>query len=328
MRVDGRWLDAAIGVVLVGLVLVGGLRWIDTTARPIVIAQTAGPFVVVGLGLLFAATMLVRRWWTLLPVGVVLSVALVQAVPAFLAGSHPGARRAMTVMSSNLDYGQANAEQVMAAVRARAADILVLIEATPDAVRTLKAAGLDGVMPHHAGAARAGAVTGTLVYSRYPMRAVTRGDDVATEGTPSAQPEMTLDVLGTPVRLKAVHVMPPLDGDTKQWRAGLSHLAQWKGQQTSERLVLVGDFNAGFGHPGFRAVAGGLIDAQRANGGGWVRTWPFVGHRMPPYVGLDHVLSRGLVLMDAGQEAIHGTDHASVWGAYALTAEPATPSAD
>ncbi|MDN5789768.1 MAG: endonuclease/exonuclease/phosphatase family protein [Micrococcales bacterium] len=322
MRVNARWLDAAIGAVLVVLVLVGAARWIDTTARPIVIAQTGGPFVVVGLGLLFAVTVLLRRWWMLAPVAVVLSVALTQAVPTFLASTHPEAQRVMTVMSSNLDYGQANAEQLMAAVRARAADVLVLIEATPDAVRRLEDAGLDDVMPHHVGAARAENATVTLVYSRYPMSAVVA--DTAAETTPGTAPEVTLDVLGAPVRLKAVHVMPPLAGDTVRWRAGLSDLAQWRGRQpATERLVLVGDFNAGFGHPGFRDVVGELTDAQRANGGGWVRTWPFVGHRMPPFVALDHVLSRGLVPMDAGQEAIHGTDHAIVWGAYALTAEPA-----
>lgn len=120
--------------------------------------------------------------------------------------------------------------------------------------------------------------------------------------------------------------MAPLAGETGEWRGGLRHLAQWRGEQPAdEPLVLVGDFNASFGHPGFRSVASGLVDAQRANGGGWVRTWPFVGSRLPPYVQLDHVLSRGLVLMDAGQEAIHGTDHAIVWGAYALTGAPAAP---
>lgn len=126
MTFGRRWLDAAIGVVLVLLAVVGGVRWIDTTAQPVVIAQTAGPLVVVGLGLLFVATALLRRRWMLLPVGLVLTVALVQAVPTFFASATPGAQRAMTVMSVNLDYGQGNAVQVMNAVNARAADVLVL----------------------------------------------------------------------------------------------------------------------------------------------------------------------------------------------------------
>ena len=39
-------------------------------------------------------------------------------------------------------------------------------------------------------------------------------------------------------------------------------------------LVLAGDFNASADHPGYRQVADGLVDAHRAVGAGWVRTWP------------------------------------------------------
>ena len=43
-----------------------------------------------------------------------------------------------------------------------------------------------------------------------------------------------------------------------------------------------------------------------------------VGRRIGPYVQIDHV-GRGLTLVAAGQVAVHGTDHALVWGSYALT---------
>ena len=80
---------------------------------------------------------------------------------------------------------------------------------------------------------------------------------------------------------------------------------------------MAGDFNAAFGHPGFRDLAAGLDDAQRTDGQGWVRTWPFAGNRLPAFVQLDHLLSRGLTVVAAGQVAVNRADHAAVWASYA-----------
>jgi endonuclease/exonuclease/phosphatase (EEP) superfamily protein YafD len=110
-----------------------------------------------------------------------------------------------------------------------------------------------------------------------------------------------------------------LAGDTDEWHAGIEALTAWRDDQPpNEAFVLAGDFNASHGHSVFRALAAGLVDAQVAAGGGWVRTWPVVGRRVPPYVQLDHLLSRHLTVVEAGQVAVHGTDHAMVWSTYSL----------
>lgn len=320
----GRWLDRAIAGVLLLLLAVWALRWLDVAAYPVVVLQTAGPFVVIALVLLLVATALLRRWVLLVPVGVAAAAAVALAVPAFLSQADRGATRALTAMSANLGGGGADAVQVMDAVRLHAVDVLVLLEATPDAVRRLDAAGLAAFLPHRVGGPAAGAAGGTgggtVLLSRYPLTAVPPPADGSGGAGPGGQPEASVDVRGTPVRVRAVSVAPPGSGGGEPWRAGLRALAAWRdGRPAGERLLLLGGFNASSGHPAFRQVADGLQDAQRAAGGGWVRTWPFVGRRMPPWVQLDHVLSRGLVLTDAGQVAVHGTEHALVWGAYALT---------
>ncbi len=84
-----------------------------------------------------------------------------------------------------------------------------------------------------------------------------------------------------------------------------------------EPLVLAGDFNASQAHPAFRLMADGLVDAHRAAGLGWVRTWP-QGRRVPPFVQLDHVLERGFDVLHAGVVGVVGTDHAAVWARLAL----------
>lgn len=312
-------LDGLIAVALVALAVVGALRWLDVTWYPVVVVQTAGPFVFVGLGLLLVVTLLLRRWWMLVPVAIVTAVAATIAVPSFFAHTSPEAPKGLTVMSSNLRYGGANALQVMDAVRFHDVDVLVLVEATPDAIARLTADGLTTELPRQAGEARPDSFTGTVIFSRYPLTTVSATGDRDLENTDSLQPEVLVKAPGHTVRLKAVHPAAPTDGRTELWRAGLDALTTWKQEApTTDPVVIAGDFNASFGHPAFRRLADGLDDAQRTAGDGWVRTWPVVGSRLPPYVQLDHLLSRDLTVIDAGRIAINGTDHAMVWASYAF----------
>jgi endonuclease/exonuclease/phosphatase (EEP) superfamily protein YafD len=316
-----RWArvaDVVIVVALLGIVGVWALRFVDSTAYPVVVLQTAGPLVVVALILLTAATLLLRRWWVLIPVGTALAVGIWSAVPAWTPSTTPGAEVDLTVMSSNLHLGQANARQLMDAVRYLNVDVLVLLEVTPQAIENLDDQAASSYFTFRVGEARP-ADNGTMVLSRFPLGLRSAGDDPQVEATANAQPEVDITVADGTVRLKVAHPTAPLRGATSVWRDGLSRLEAWKARQKGpEPLVVAGDFNACSGHPSFRDLADGLTDAERASGAGWVRTWPFADHRPPPYVQIDHVLSRGLALVDAGQVAYNGTDHAAVWASYSL----------
>jgi endonuclease/exonuclease/phosphatase (EEP) superfamily protein YafD len=315
--------DVAILVVLLALVAVGTLRWIDTTAYPVVVLQTAAPFVAIGLLLLAVATAVLRRWWMLLPVGLAVVVAATLVAPAFFSHASPEATRDLTVMSSNLRLGRAQPTQLMDAVRFHAVDVLVLTEVTTAALEGLTEEGADSYFPQQIGEPEVDGHAGTMVLSRYPLREV----EADLGGSPNRQPEVAVTVDGVDLRVQAAHPAAPTAGQTRQWRSGLLTLQAWKERQTaSAPLLLVGDFNSSSAHPGFRALADGLDDAQRTTGSGWVRTWPYAGSRFPPFVQLDHVLSRGLTVIDSGQVALNGTDHAAVWGSYALAAASATGS--
>jgi endonuclease/exonuclease/phosphatase (EEP) superfamily protein YafD len=254
----------------------------------------------------------------LLPVTAAVLVSAAIALPGWFAATSPQAPRDLTVMAVNLSFGKADPDHVAEAVRARSVDVLVATEITPEAEVALDESGLDEWFNERAGESRPDSFTGTMVYSRFPLTEVTGADPVDAH-TPSVQPEVVVDVSGTPVRLKAVHVMAPLAGETERWRAGLGALATWRDRQSGDQpTVLAGDFNASQGHPAFRALADGQDDAHRVAGMGWVRTWPFVDHRVPPYVQIDHLLSRDLTVVEAGQVAIHGTDHGIIWAVYSL----------
>ncbi|MCU1538703.1 MAG: Endonuclease/exonuclease/phosphatase [Humibacillus sp.] len=303
-------------VVLALLVVTGALRWVDTTAYPVVVLQTAAPFVAIGLLLLAVVTALLRQWWVLVPVVVALAVAGTLVAPTFARTNDPEAVRDFTVMAANLRVGMARPEQLMDAVRFRAVDVIVLTEVTPLALTSLDAQGADTYFPHRSGTPEEGGYAGTMVLSRYPLRVVSA--DLG--GSPNRQPEVVVTTLGgVSLHVQTAHPAAPLAGQTGQWRDGLRALEQWRARQGgADPVVIAGDFNAGWGHPAFRAVADGMQDAQRATGSGWVRTWPYAGNRLPAYVELDHVLSRGLTVIDSGQVALNGTDHAAVWGSYAV----------
>jgi endonuclease/exonuclease/phosphatase (EEP) superfamily protein YafD len=301
-------------LLLLGVtVAVGALRWVDATWQPVIIAQTAGPLVAVAVALLFIVSALLHRWLPLAVAGVAMAVVVVVAAPAFIARTAAPEDGRLTVMSANLLQGEADALQVMDAVRTHGADVLVLVEVTPEAVGSLREEGLDTHFSRSAGEALENSVHGTLVYSRYPLE-VTDADTVGPDG--SLQPEVVVTVAGTAVRLKAVHATAPLAGRGDEWRESLADLRGWRDDPGDDPLVLVGDFNASWGHPVFRSVAQGLLDAHREAGLGWVRTWPYSESRLPPYVQLDHLLSRGLDVTEAGTVAVHGTDHAIVWATY------------
>jgi endonuclease/exonuclease/phosphatase (EEP) superfamily protein YafD len=318
-RLPRWWLDVAIGVALVILVGMGALRWLDSTAYLVVVIQSGAPFVVVGLILLTAATVLLRRWWMVVPVVAALTVAMAMVVPTYRSHASPKADRDLTVMAANLRFGQANPLQLMDAVRYHSVDVLVLTEATPDAIQGLDDDGATAYFTQRVGTPRADTYTGTMILSRYPLSLRSAGTDPAVEATPSAQPEVDVTVAEGHVRLKVAHPMAPVRGATHQWHAGLQRLDAWKdAQHGSEPVIVAGDFNAAFGHPVFRDLATGLMDAQREAGQGWVRTWPYSDSRMPPYVQIDHVLSRGLTLVEAGEIAYNRADHAAVWASYAL----------
>jgi endonuclease/exonuclease/phosphatase (EEP) superfamily protein YafD len=315
----GRWLDAAIALVLLVLAAVGALRWLDSTAYLVVVLQTAGPFVLIGLGLLLAATLVLRRWVMAIPVAVALAVAVAVAAPAFRASTSPKVEPDLTVMSANVWVGAANANQLMDAVRFHSVDVLVLVEATPALLQRLDGEGAGDYFTHREGAARPSTYSGTMVLSRYPLSVRSAGTDPAVEATQSVQPELDVTTPKGTVRLKVAHPTAPLRGDTVAWRAGLRALQTWKERlDGDEPVVMAGDFNASYGHPAMRDVAAGLSDAQVTDGQGWVRTWPFAGNRLPAFVQLDHLLSRGLTVVSAGQVAVNRADHAAVWASYAL----------
>ncbi len=309
-----RAVGVLAGLALTALTVALALRWADLTVTAVVIVQSVVPLVGAGIVAVTLIALLLRHRRLRLAGALISLVVLALVINALL----PSPQRttahgpsSFTVLASNLLLGEARAEDVVAAARDRHADVVVLLEVTPAAVARLAADGLDAALPYVAGHAEPGA-TGTLVRSRWPLTVLDEGR--ADRGASFAfwQPVVRVSRPAGDVVVRAIHAQPPVPS-VDSWRISQEALGAWqRAQPAAEPLVMAGDFNASAGHPAYRLMSEGLVDAHRSMGQGWVRTWP-EGRRYPAFVQLDHVLSRGFQVVDAGTAVIADTDHAAVW---------------
>jgi endonuclease/exonuclease/phosphatase (EEP) superfamily protein YafD len=311
-KAGGKLLTVLLWACVVVAVALLGVRWVDSTLGVVSVLQSIVPMTGIVVAILVTVAAATRRWRATAAAGTLLAVCTALAVPSVLSHTVAPGGDDLVVMSANLDYGGANAQSLVTAAREHRVDVLVLLEITPAAVERLRTAGLDSLLPGSVGRSRQGA-GGTIIRSRIPLSLVDPGLE---HSSPDAwdEPVVSLHRAAGDVVLRGVHSLPPSLSGAADWRSGLAELEAWrKRQQADQPLVMAGDFNSSQGHPGFRQVAETMIDAHRMAGRGWVRTWPQGARLVPPFVQLDHVLVRGLGIVDAGVVNLPDTDHAAVW---------------
>src|SRR5699024_6010392 len=183
---------------------------------------------------------------------------------------------AVRVLVQNLEFGGADAGEVVRTVRDEHVDLLLTVETTPEAVEGFRAAGLTASLPHES-LDPAPQAAGVAVWSRYPLT------------PPERVPGFGLGVLRTemagphgPGTVVAAHPVAPV-------------------------------FNATWDHTRFRSLrALGYTDSVSGGGDGWVPTWP-ADRSFPPLIGIDHVMARGAVgVGETSTVRISGTDHLGV----------------
>ena len=301
--------------VLLGVLTV--LRWFDAAHTVVAAAQAARPVWGVAAVVVLVASLLTRRRAAIVLSGLLVAAHAWLTVPWFVpTGTTDPADDDLVVVVSNLEFGNADPTALAGQVEQLDADALVLLEVSPQALATIQGTGIGTRLPNRGGQPDQGAA-GTVVLSRYPVTQIARGSGSL------GQPLVSLATEKGEVLLKAAHPMPPTSALT--WHKELTNLGGAVADlvATDPRPVIVaGDFNATEDHPVLRPLTRTTVDAHRAAGAGWVRTWP-QGSSVPPFAHIDHVLTHGLGVVDAGSFTLPGTDHAAVWARLSL---PATPT--
>jgi endonuclease/exonuclease/phosphatase (EEP) superfamily protein YafD len=220
------------------------------------------------------------------------------------------------VMTLNVLFGRADADQALALVRDHRIDVLVVEELTPDFIKRLRTAGIDDQLGHsdlHPGPRAAG----TGIWSRWPLQPA---------GTlPSAgfaMPAVSIALPGSarPLGVTGIHTRAPVPGTgpLTGWRRDLAMIAKTEAARDKQAgpQLYVGDFNASRDHAGFRAILDtGLVDAADAvPAATWPGfTWP-TDRPGPAFSRIDHILLtpssigvRKVTVVD-----LDGTDHHGV----------------
>jgi endonuclease/exonuclease/phosphatase family metal-dependent hydrolase len=232
--------------------------------------------------------------------------------PLFLAAGGPSPAPTgpdLRVMTSNVQFGWADAATVVRLVEEGDIDILGVQELTPEFHRRLVAEGIEDLLSHGVVDARSGA-SGTGLYSRHPVERV--GPDSPGGDIPGrhANPTGVVDVPGAPpVQVTVVHPMPPVGaGAVDAWQETLSALPRPDGDEGPVHL-LIGDFNATVDQPTMRALLDdGYTDAALARGRGWEPTWRSRG--VGPALTIDHVLVDGTTAVErVSVHDVPGSDH-------------------
>ncbi|HKF81336.1 MAG TPA: endonuclease/exonuclease/phosphatase family protein [Solirubrobacterales bacterium] len=280
---------------------------------PLVPLMAFTPYVAIAAFLVAGIALALRNWAAAgVTALVTLCLAAVVLPRAIGAGTvDPAGRETVSVLSSNVYVGQADAEALVDLVDRYDVDLLSVQELTPKFAHQLRRAGLQRRLPNAIEETRPRS-SGAGLYSRLPMRKL-----------PGSQfffrmPRAVLMLPdGRRLRVVGVHPYPPGRGNDELWREGLESLPAAGGDPP---WVLIGDFNSTLDVSLLReTIDRGYRDAGDVAGKGLVPTWPNADHTLPPLITIDHVLADDrLGIVDYGVEDLPDSDHRSIHAELAL----------
>jgi endonuclease/exonuclease/phosphatase (EEP) superfamily protein YafD len=306
----GPWTSrvlTVLGAVLVLAGLGGYLVRFHAFGSAMTLGVAAATPYVETAALLGTLLMAVGRQWIGLAAGlVVVALCLSSQLWLFTSDDAPADAVHLSVMTSNLRLGEADATAVVDAVRHNQVDVLMLEELTPDEQQHLVDQGLDDLLPYHRSEPRESA-GGTGLWSRYPLTEV-----AFPGGFTFALITARVDVPGVaaPVTAIALHMAGPVP-DPHDWTADIRRLpAALRTLPPGAPVIVGGDFNATPDTVQFRRLLrDGYRDAADQAGAGITATYP-ADRWYPPLLAIDHVLTRGgAVATGVKTITVRGSDH-------------------
>ncbi|MCT9869657.1 endonuclease/exonuclease/phosphatase family protein [Paenarthrobacter aurescens] len=255
------------------------------------------------LGMVIAALLIVallsKAWVGALPAAaaliswcvVFLPVMATGIAPASDAGASEEAAGGWSVVTQNLRAGNPHASEAVEKLITSGADVVVLQE--------LSGPTLEQISPLMDGTFAYRQVAGTVgVWSRFPL---SQGRPLALGLGWSRALSMEVESPDGPVQLYAVHLPSVRPGEVGSRNSGLAKLSRMVEADPSQRMLVVGDFNAANTDRAFAPLQAILDDARA----GFGFTWPAGLPATRP----DHILFRGFTLSGASVIRSPGTDH-------------------
>ncbi|SIO06611.1 endonuclease/exonuclease/phosphatase family protein [Agromyces cerinus] len=203
----------------------------------------------------------------------------------------------LTVASQNVEAGSGTAADSAAALAATGAEVVALQEMDAES-RDAAGSVLDAIYPYRYGVGTVG------VWSVFPIENAQMLDlGLGWKRGLAAD----LETPSGPVSIYVVHAASARPAAHDERDAMLANLADHLARDENDRVIAIGDFNAGSSDRALGAVTAQLSEANQSEGG-FGFTWPAVA----PVVRLDHVFQRGMEVVSNTTVAAGGGDHLAV----------------
>ena len=279
--------------------------WDDVQWALELMAHWQWVYLVAGITCFAVLIMAKRAWWPLMPLLVLGVSFFVQSRTLDRSAEPVGARPVLQVATANLNFDTTDFSALVGwLVSGEAPDVVFLQEFTGLTQQALQSPEVAQRYPHRVEAPQPDPF-GLAILSRYPLSEVQKVEPADMQAT--LRLRATVIWAGGPVRLSAIHPMPPLNATYAQLRDQVlveeaRHLSQLGGL-----ALMAGDFNTTPWAKGMFAIDSQL---RRASGLAGSRPNAFGGLSVLP---LDHVLaSSGWQLVDSGHGPDVGSDHRPV----------------
>jgi endonuclease/exonuclease/phosphatase (EEP) superfamily protein YafD len=283
-------------------------RYLPVTNHVVLLTAALSPYLMLCAPVSAILLALTGHWIpTIVAFGLTATTLAVQAPQYLGSESDPTGGVELRVLSANLREGKADAGLLVSS--ARQADILSFQELTPGEADRLSAAGLDATFPYRWLDARDGA-RGVGLWSRFPMH-TTKRIGAYVMGFVSAQ--LQVPGVSKDLTFVVVHIPGPWPWPVDDWLRDLRRMPDTLLEEAeaagSGAVVVAGDLNSTFDMRPFRALLrNGYRDAAAQSGAGIAPTFP-AGRRLPPFLALDHILTRGCTATSLRTIMLPGSDH-------------------
>jgi endonuclease/exonuclease/phosphatase (EEP) superfamily protein YafD len=255
----------------------------------------------------------------------VLAVTVAVQVPWYYFGrpADIGQHADIRVLSSNLRKGQADAPSFVELAKANA-DVITVSELTPEEAQRFSQAGIEEAFPYSV-LTPAPDAGGIGLYSRFPLAVPPPAKRPSTVATARLRvPGVRFNPL-----VASMHVFSPVAYDANSfgiWRIGITatkaELDDFAEAAGPAAVIVAGDFNSTPDMREFRdLLTNGYRDAVEQTGAGFASTFPSRTWH-PPFITIDHVLTRQAAATSIRTVYIRGSDHRALLATVEVPLDP------
>ena len=309
------YIVALVGMLVTATALIA--RLIPITNHVILGIAALSPYLAAGAAVAAVLLLVTRRWLTATAAIALTALAVATQLPLFT-GTAPDQGPTVRVFTANVHVGGADPKALLD-IATQKADVVILEELTQQLADALDHGGISQAFPYRALEPGEDG-SGVGIWSRFPITYSERiggyrlgmiSADIATPGTPD-------DTV-----FLATHLAGPWPQDIGLWREEIhslrTTLGTIKDQANGGPVVVAGDFNATYDMAPFRdLLTNGFADAAAQSGAGITRTYP-ADEKLPPLIGIDHVLTNNATATDVQTVRVPGSDHLGLLATVRLT---------